>query len=486
MPSTVGRRLIQKNMKKAAEAKEKNRDNDDFEDEFNHATTEEDEGNYAYTGHLDDTGDNKDEQPTGRSIFGRGGRRYIKKGSSFGDSGFTKSDTTLKALSDPKSELSRFLLTEREEDMKWKSLRSIEDRANGAVFGKESSMVKGMRSNLAWLYSMSLEPMDVRKERIIMLSEAYAIFGALFLSGTWVLYEWGSSLGYGGCSVGDSFVCHPGLDRAFEAIMTMAITANLFLAMFASFVWLMSVMFSGTHQNWVFGCRHILVFCHTLLCCVLVLTMGGVGVGIFTKLAPNWPELVIAMAFFVIIAVSGMYQCSDLMARQLPLEYYHSPLWFKWVIVPFPMLTKKSRDNIKAGAHRRAKELKTRAFKERAVMDPSPKLKECYTAIGKLLRVSANNIGKKDHDISQYEARLEKDWYTNTEELRSMNIDVLARYMPRRLADEVHKNLALESLNETGGLRSFSIGRGMVGDDGEKRVSWRMDSETSSIEAYDE
>eukprot|EP00985_Skeletonema_marinoi_P009454 scaffold4392_cov138-Skeletonema_marinoi.AAC.38 len=56
-------------------------------------------------------------------------------------------------------------------------MRSNEART--AIFGKDSSMVKGMRSNLVWFCSMSLEPLDVRKERIIMLAEAYAIFGAL-------------------------------------------------------------------------------------------------------------------------------------------------------------------------------------------------------------------------------------------------------------------------------------------------------------------
>mmetsp|Transcript_31762 Transcript_31762/g.47872 ORF Transcript_31762/g.47872 Transcript_31762/m.47872 type:complete len:359 (+) Transcript_31762:359-1435(+) len=345
--------------------------------------------------------------------------------------------------------------------MKWKSTRSIEARA--AIFGKDSSMVKCMRSNLVWFYSMSLEPLDVRKERIIMLAEAYAIFGALFLSGTWVLYEWGSSLGYGGCSLDDgSFACHPVLDRLFEAIMTMAITANLFMAMFASLIWIMSILFSGTHQNWVFGCRHVLIICHTLLNGMIMLTILGVGVGILTKLAPNWPELVIAMAFFLSIAVSGVYQCSILIATQLPLEYYHFPLWFKWGLLPFPMLTKKSRDKIRAGAHQRAKELKARAFKERTVLDPSVSLKDSFSPIGRLLRVAADNIGKKDHDISQYEARLEKDWYTKTEELKSMTVDVLARYMPRRMADEVHRTLALElespTLNETGagGLRMMA------------------------------
>ena len=230
-------------MKKATQEKQQHLDDFTDNNEENHnkngaaGTTE---GNYTYPDitidRVDDVkdGDSEQQQPTGRSIFGRGLKKHsiLRKGS-FGGEGFTKSDTTLKALSDPKSELARFLLTDQnEQDLQ------LVDRATGTVFDRESSMVRGMRSNRVWFYSMSLEPMEVRKERIIMLSEAYAIFGALFLSGTWVLYEWGSSLGYGGCSFQDSFVCHNGLDRAFEAIMTMAITSNLFMAMFASFLWL--------------------------------------------------------------------------------------------------------------------------------------------------------------------------------------------------------------------------------------------------------
>lgn len=226
-------------MKKASQEKQQHLDDFSDNNDENHnndgAADETTEGNYTYPDiNIDSVDDVKDgnseqQQPTGRSIFGRGLKKHsiLRKGS-FGGEGFTKSDTTLKALSDPNSELAQFLLIDQnEQDLQ------LVDRAAG-----KSSMVRGMRSNRVWFYSMSLEPMEVRKERIIMLSEAYAIFGALFLSGTWVLYEWGSSLGYGGCSFQDSFACHAGLDRAFEAIMTMAITSNLFMAMFASFLWL--------------------------------------------------------------------------------------------------------------------------------------------------------------------------------------------------------------------------------------------------------
>ena len=121
---------MQKNMSKAAKAKEKDSASgggDEFEDD---PATEADEGNYTYPGagdhlDLDDDDDEKENQPTGRSIFGRGGRKTDIKASPFGDLRFNKSDTTLKALSDPNSELARFLLTKRGDDMKWKSMRSI-------------------------------------------------------------------------------------------------------------------------------------------------------------------------------------------------------------------------------------------------------------------------------------------------------------------------------------------------------------------------
>ena len=85
---------------------------------------------------------------------------------------------------------------------------------------------------------------------------------------------------------------------------------------------------------------------------------------------------------------------------------------------------------------------------------------------------------RKEVDISQYEARLQTDWYTKTEELENMTVDVLARYMPRRMADEVHKILTLESPT---GLRSFSIGKGETDDDddGGKRVSRKRDTTES-------
>ncbi|ACI65032.1 predicted protein [Thalassiosira pseudonana CCMP1335] len=100
---------------------------------------------------------------------------------------------TLSALADPKSELARFLLIQDN-----KTIQNITNEEGSADDGTTTSHAS-IHSRKSSFYSLALEPMEVRRERIVMMSEAYAIFGALFLSGTWVLYEWGSVFGYGGC-----------------------------------------------------------------------------------------------------------------------------------------------------------------------------------------------------------------------------------------------------------------------------------------------
>ena len=138
-------------------------------------------------------------------------------------------------------------------------LKSMRNLGNRIITGEyEVNEARPLGTNKVWFYSLALEPMEVRSERIIMLAEAYAIFGALFLSGTWVLYEWGSGYGYGGCRYEETSYCSPAVDRAFEVVMAMAITANLFQAMFSSMLWVMSILFSATHRNWVYGCRNLL------------------------------------------------------------------------------------------------------------------------------------------------------------------------------------------------------------------------------------
>ena len=59
-----------------------------------------------------------------------------------------------------------------------------------------------------------------------MLFELYAIFGALFMQGVWIIYEWGN----------DNYTeGNPNVDRAFYFIMAIALVSNVFLALYGCF-----------------------------------------------------------------------------------------------------------------------------------------------------------------------------------------------------------------------------------------------------------
>ena len=105
---------------------------------------------------------------------------------------------------------------------------------------------------------------------------------------------------------------------------------------------------------------------------------------------------------------------------------------------------KKGRSDLQQGAIRRAATLR-KQFSVRLTNN------NCGTAasssqrgrdsLQKLLEKAAESIGigRSDIDISIYIARLEADLYTDSEHLSEEDVDELSRYMPRRLAKEVHK-----------------------------------------------
>ena len=49
--------------------------------------------------------------------------------------------------------------------------------------------------------------------------------------------------------------------------------------------------------------------------------------------------------------------------------------------------------------------------------------------MGAVLKRAATAIGRRNMDVSKYEERLENEWYTDSSELRSMDVDTLAMYV---------------------------------------------------------
>ena len=129
---------------------------------------------------------------------------------------------TLDALSNPTSPLARFLFVGGD------SSNNANDNQDGgrershrrlSWFQSKEDDDKSMQSlhdiNSLW-FSLTLEPMKIRNERIIMLFEAYTIFGTLFFNAVWIIYEWGSYKGYGGDGSPSVVV-----GRLFECLMSI-------------------------------------------------------------------------------------------------------------------------------------------------------------------------------------------------------------------------------------------------------------------------
>ena len=100
-----------------------------------------------------------------------------------------RSGSLLDALSDSNSALARFLLTgaESEEDRGLfddilspvfdnPMMKSMRNMATRFISGEdEVNTARSLGTSKAWFYSLALESMEVRSERIVMLAEAYAM-----------------------------------------------------------------------------------------------------------------------------------------------------------------------------------------------------------------------------------------------------------------------------------------------------------------------
>ena len=356
----------------------------------------------------------------------------------------------LAALSDTNSELAQFLFVNGGKEKGdasaffqssiGKSVRRLgsslmngSSRGNGLEqCGEEEP--ESMESINAFYYSLALAPMENRSARIIMLGEMFAVFGALFLAGTWIIWEWGSHKTYGGEGTNEIY------NRVFNAIMASAITCNIMLALFGSFVWLNSILYGANEEDFVFEARHLLAFCNTLLYWTAHLVICGLFLGVWSNLSPYYPEATIVITLGVVIFLIGTRRKNQLNWAILPLEFFHSPLLGRLISFPRSVLTQKGRDKLSSRANVRAKKLKTRAYRERKLLDPEFD-KALTTNVGSLLCDAAAEMGRLEDDVTEYEARLKDDWIDEIDKLRGRSVDFLSKYMPFGLAEKVHEIL---------------------------------------------
>ncbi|KAL9182665.1 hypothetical protein ACHAXT_013317 [Thalassiosira profunda] len=337
--------------------------------------------------------------------------------------------TVLDDISDDRTELARFLFVGGEEE---KEVWDENGRREGSS-GGDGDASDGLATMQAWAYYVHLLPREVQSERTIMYAEAYALFGALFMNTSWILYEWGSPRnGYGG--EGTSIAA----ERAFNFIVALAFSGNATLTVTASTLWLFSIVYSCTDKEWAVKCRKSLACCKILFLVTIEFTACSLFLGVYLNLSPYLPETIAALCVGIPLFLMAFRANCEALTALAPLELYHSPWWFRFLI--YPSVTHKGREELRSRAKRKADQMRKRAYRERKVVDPGSLTgPRSGTSIGILLRRAAVNLGRLDDDMSSYEAALGDDWYDHPDQMKKMSVGDLKQYMPRRLAEEVHR-----------------------------------------------
>ncbi|KAL7541691.1 hypothetical protein ACHAXR_011133 [Thalassiosira sp. AJA248-18] len=279
-----------------------------------------------------------------------------------------------------------------------------------------------------------METPEVRSERVVMTFEAFAIFGSLFLNGTWILYEYGSAKGvYPGHGTSEA------INDAFEGVMAFDPACNTFMALLASAWWIQSVISCGSKQ-YVIESLRVMEILKYLLWGTTVSAMLGLMLAIYSNMYPQWPWIIslLSMLGALYVYVFWFWVNGEVLRKGIPLTFYHYPLWYR-LILSHPLgghryAYGKGKEDLLTRAKQNAEELRQKAHYQRH--DKSGHMQ--YDDIFSLLRNAADNLGETDYDTSAVEKRLREDMIKRMRQLEYMDVKGLPRYMPYGLAHEAH------------------------------------------------
>ena len=256
-------------------------------------------------------------------------------------------------------------------------------------------------------------------------------FGALFLGGTWVLYEWGSPII---AKEGDAF------NRIFSSLISIVICCNLFLALWSCILWITAIIY-GSREDFVYNARNLIQFCNHMMWMTYISVTFGCGFALYLNLSEHLIDLIVISIFVGIIVLRGMMLMCDLQLKVSPLATYHQPFWLKIFTNIGFVFSAEKREELKEKALAEADFLKEKAKfrQEMRELDRLPDTSPRTSTIGVLLSTAAINLKRPDYDVAKFEINLEDDWFNEVEQLKNRSVECLAKYMPLRLAEEVHK-----------------------------------------------
>merc|ERR1719253_1350645 len=104
------------------------------------------------------------------------------------------------------------------------------------------------------------------------------------------------------------------------------------------------------------------VYMQMLFTCMLVFVTLGLVLGVIAKFAPSIPTVIITLVLIGVAELPGQYYMSKLVREEVPLELYHSSLWWKLLLSPQSVLTKKGRLDLQKDASSRAATLREQFF----------------------------------------------------------------------------------------------------------------------------
>ncbi|CAJ1950060.1 unnamed protein product [Cylindrotheca closterium] len=269
---------------------------------------------------------------------------------------------------------------------------------------------------------LALEPIPLQRERIIMLAEAYAIYGSLFINAIFFIFEYGADKPF------ESIM----LERAFEGMIAIAMFSTIWTALAGGSLWLFCILNSASRNDWVYGLRHWLAYMQILQLVVYFTTAVSFFLGMYNRMN-NISEIqsIVFMSILGLGAVALGNVTSSFLANYMSLEGFHLPFILK-VMLFYPVGI--SNKTLKAKATKQAEDLKERLESEKVL---SKQAQAHQDELLDLLSAAAAVLGRSNADTKPYVAKLHKDWYDNVESLSDLNVDDLSKYMPRRLAQSV-------------------------------------------------
>lgn len=299
----------------------------------------------------------------------------------------------------------------------------------------------------AWCYALTLESCEVRTGRIIEILESTTVFGALFFCVIFNMWEYGSQT-----NTGNEIA-----DRIFSFSCALCLVCSAFVSMFSCFTWICSLLFSGSsNKNWVFEARGMLALSMMLMSVIYGTTVVSFSLAIYAQMREHTPECIILLVFLFGVVGVCVHETCSLVAREAPLEFLNFPTLWRWIVMPFPAITRQGRDELEREAQLRAEVLREKMASqiqnedEEVLQTASTQEELKGGSIEKLLLHATVNIGRNNVSIGlirSYVKNLHHQWFDTLESLKELNAEQLSNYMPLRLAMEVRRIISNEDLS---------------------------------------